>query len=343
MSHKLDPLKVDSYTYELPKELIALKPSYPKGEGKLLVYKRSSKEIIHTKFSNIFDFIPKDTNIVLNNTKVIKARIFGNKSSGGKVELLLNSPKQNGEFSCYIKGRVKIGSRLIFQDGLSAKVTKLYKDGLRVVKFYQDNRLLDFEQLEKILSHIGHTPLPPYIKREDELRDEIDYQTLFAKHKGSVAAPTASLHFDKSSFERLNTLYDIYYLTLHIGAGTFKSVEAKSIDNHTIHSEWYNIPTKTKELIESKNPILAVGTTVTRAIEYYIKEHKDYGECDLFLNPINRPKRVDYLLTNFHLPRSTLIMLVASFTSLQDILKIYSEAIKHRYKFYSYGDSMLVI
>jgi len=340
---KLDPKKVSSYNYELPSQLIAEKPSLPKSEGKLLVYKRATKEIIHTTFGNIFEYIPQDTTVVLNNTKVIKARIFGKKQSGGKIELLLNSPTADKHFLVYIKGKVKVGTHLEFDKGLEAEVLELFEDGMRKVAFYHDKKQLDFDILESFLEQIGHIPLPPYIKREDQAKDEVDYQSLFAKHKGAVAAPTASLHFDNTSFATLKHKHNPHYLTLHIGAGTFKSVEATEIDKHKMHSELYAIPKTTQTLINSDKKILAVGTTVTRTVEYYIRNKQAKGSCDLFLHPENKPQRVNYLLTNFHLPCSTLIMLVASFTSLEETLSIYQQAIEKKYKFYSYGDSMLIV
>jgi len=341
--NSLDPLKVSSYHYDLPPELIATSPSFPKSEQKLLVYERDTKKIRHVKFKDIFDYIPKDSAVILNDTKVIKARIYGKKDTGGKVELLLNSPLQNKEFLVYIKGKVKIGTKLFFDENLKATIINLNSDGTRIVKFYQNDMELDFEKLNDILEKIGHIPLPPYIKREDKKEDERDYQTLFAKHAGAVAAPTASLHFDKQSFEKLKKTYDVNYITLHVGAGTFKSIEVEDIRDHTMHSEWYHIPKRTKEIIDSKTHITAVGTTVTRTIEFYHRKKKVTGYSDLFLHPKNPPKRVNSLLTNFHLPSSTLIMLVASFTSVEEVLKIYNEAVKKRYKFYSYGDSMLIV
>jgi len=339
----LDPLKVSSYHYDLPQELIATAPFFPKSEQKLLVYERDKKKINHVKFKDIFDFIPKDSAVILNDTKVIKARIYGKKESGGKIELLLNSPLQDNNFLVYIKGKVKEGTRLFFDKNLTAIVTKLNQDGTRVVKFYHDKLELDFERLNTILEKIGHIPLPPYIKREDKKEDEQNYQTLFAKHPGAVAAPTASLHFDEQSLTKLKKNYETKFITLHVGAGTFKSIEVEDIRDHTMHSEWYNIPDETKKLIDSNKQILAVGTTVTRTIEFYHREKKVTGYSDLFLHPQNPPQRVNSLLTNFHLPSSTLIMLVASFTSLEEVLKIYNEAVQKRYKFYSYGDSMLIV
>jgi len=343
MMNSLDPLKVSSYHYELPQELIATAPHFPKGEQKLLVYIRKDKKIIHTRFKNIFDFIPKESAVILNDTKVIKARIYGHKDTGGKIELLINSPLQNNIFLVYIRGKVKNGTIINFDHDLQAEVIKLNPDGTREVVFYQKEKVLDFENLNKILEDIGHIPLPPYIKREDKKEDETNYQTLFAKNIGAVAAPTASLHFDEKSFSKLKSDYETKFITLHVGAGTFKSIEVEDINKHTMHSEWYNIPQDTKELIDSNKHLLAVGTTVTRTIEFYYREKKVTGYSNLFLHPKNPPIRVNSLLTNFHLPSSTLIMLVAGFTSLEEVLKIYNEAVQKRYKFYSYGDSMLII
>ncbi len=340
--NELDPLKVSSYHYELPSKLIASSPTYPKEEQKLLVYQKKKDKIIHTTFGNIFDFIPKKTAIILNDTKVIKARIYGKKESGGRIELLLNSPL-NDNFLVYIRGKVRVGTKLLFEKNLSAIVKKLYEDGSREVEFFYQNKKIDFEKLNQILEKIGHIPLPPYIKREDKESDEIDYQTLFAKNYGAVAAPTASLHFSKDSFKKLKKLYNTYYITLHVGAGTFKSIEVDDITKHKMHSEEFFIPKETQKIIDSDQKILAVGTTVTRTIEYYVREKITKGYSDLFLHPKNPPKRVNYLLTNFHLPSSTLIMLVASFLSVEKVLHIYHEAIKKEYKFYSYGDSMLII
>ncbi len=339
----LDPLKVSSYYYDLPNELIASSPTFPKGEQKLLVYERAKDKIHHVKFKDIFDFIPKESAVVLNDTKVIKARIYGKKESGGRIELLLNSPLQNDTFLVYIKGKVKVGTKLFFENNLTSQVVKLNDDGTREVEFYINNQRMNFQKLSAILEKIGHVPLPPYIKRDDCKEDETNYQTLFAKNYGAVAAPTASLHFDDNSFEKLKSYHETRYITLHVGAGTFKSIEVEDIRKHTMHNEYYHIPKDTKSLIDSSKPILAVGTTVTRTIEYYVRKKQQIGHSDLFLHPLNKPQRVNYLLTNFHLPSSTLIMLTASFTSLEKTLDIYNQAIEKRYKFYSYGDSMLIV
>ena len=339
----LNPLLVDSYDYVLPKELIATSPAQPKDSAKLLVYNRQDGSITHAIFRDIQNFIPKETTIVLNDTKVIKARIFGQKRSGGKVEVLINSPLEDDQFLVYIRGKVKIDTELSFDEGLFAKVLTLHEDGTRVVSFHHDNKQLDFESLNDILNNIGHIPLPPYIKREDSKEDETDYQTLFAKKIGAVAAPTASLHFTEALFKSVKENLDAHFITLHVGAGTFKPVECEDIQEHIMHKEFYDIPNKTKTLLDSEKKILAVGTTVTRTIEYYAREKKVQGESDLFLHPQNKPLRVNHLLTNFHLPKSTLLMLVASFVGIEKALALYDEAIKKKYKFYSYGDAMLII
>jgi len=336
-------LKTSSYDYNLPKELIATSPARPADSAKLLVFNRESNTITHTTFRNLLKFIPKDTAIFLNDTKVIKARVFGKKSSGGAVELLLLKPMPNSRYLVMIKGRVKVGTQIDFSKNLSAKVEELNSDGSRVVTFSIDNKELDFTKLVEVLEDIGHIPLPPYMNRDDNEQDELDYQTLFAKHAGSVAAPTASLHFTPKLLEELKAKYKTYYLTLHVGAGTFKPVDSENILEHPMHSEVYSISKDAQDVINSSSKILAVGTTCTRTIEYFARGNSASGECDLFLNPANKPIRVDYLLTNFHLPKSTLIMLVSAFLGRDKTLKVYNEAIEKRYRFYSYGDAMLII
>jgi len=341
----LDPLKTSSYDYTLPKELIATYPVTPASDAKLLVYNRTTKEIIHTTYNNLLDYIPQDTNIFFNDTKVIKARIFGHKKeTGGKIELLFNKPYLEDTFLVYMRGRVKVDTIISFENNLNAKVIELLDEGSRVVEFYQDGKKLNFLELVDVLNTIGHLPLPPYLHREDEKSDESTYQTLFAKNYGAVAAPTASLHFTPELLEELKNRFNTYYLTLHVGAGTFKPVESENILDHPMHSEYYEIKDDTVNAIKnSDKKVLAVGTTVTRTLEYYNDTNKTSGEANLFLNPSNPPKIVDYLLTNFHLPKSTLIMLVASFIGLEETLRIYDVAIKNRYRFFSYGDGMLII
>ncbi|EEU6657444.1 tRNA preQ1(34) S-adenosylmethionine ribosyltransferase-isomerase QueA [Campylobacter coli] len=338
-------LLLSSYDYTLPNELIATYPVHPKEDAKLLVFERKNNQISHTTFKNLQDFLP-DCALFFNDTKVIKARIYGNKSSGGKIELFLHQPcldSQDSLFLAQIKGRVKKDEILSFEQNLKAKVIELLDNGLRKVQFFQNDEVLNTFKLYELLDTIGHVPLPPYIKRSDEKSDLEDYQSIFAKNLGAVAAPTASLHFSENMLENLKKRHEIYHLTLHVGAGTFKSVECENLENHKIHSEFFDIPKKACEVIDSQKKILGVGTTVTRTIEYYARTKQNQGFCDLFLHPHNPPLRQDYLLTNFHLPKSTLIMLVSAFIGRQNCLKLYDIAIKEKYRFYSYGDAMLIL
>ena len=333
-----------SYDFSLPEELIATHPASPRDHAKLLVYDRATDSITHTHFYDFEKFIPKDAALIFNDTKVIKARLFGKKPSGGKIELLINRALSAHEINVYIRGKVKVGSEILFDENLVAKVLELNEDGSRVVEFYQKTSLLRFEDLLPIIDTIGHIPLPPYIQREDNVEDADEYQTVFAKEEGAVAAPTASLHFTKEQHERVCKNFKHAYVTLHVGSGTFKPVDAKIITEHPMHSEYYDISNAAKELLDSDTPILSIGTTSTRTIEFYDKHGKiQRGEANLFLHPNNKPSRVNHLLTNFHLPKSTLLMLVASFVGLEKTQELYTEAIKEKYRFYSYGDAMLII
>ncbi len=339
----MDPLKTDSYDYTLPQELIATEPVTPRDSCKLLVYNRQDASIIHTVFSKINEFLPKECAVLCNDTKVIKARIFGKKSSGGKVELLINKPLNAHHISCLIRGKVKEQTHLYFDTGLVATVIRLEEDGSRVVTFSHHDKTLTFEELIIILDDIGHIPLPPYMQRDDKASDEEEYQSVFSQNAGAVAAPTASLHFTPELFDELKSKHPLAFLTLHVGAGTFKPVEAETITDHPMHSEYYHIPSKALDIIRSERPILAIGTTVTRTVEYYMRTHKSEGEANLFLHPNNPPMRVNHLLTNFHLPKSTLLMLVASFVGLEKTQELYNEAVKEKYRFFSYGDAMLIL
>jgi len=342
-NNTLNPLKTSSYDYDLPSQYIATYPADPADSAKLLVFDTTTQKITHTTFKHLLDYIPENSEIFFNDTKVIKARIFGKKETGGKIELLFNKPLPDNQYLVYMRGKVLVGNIITFDSGVSIEVLKLQEDGTRIVKFYQDQKELDFLTLVEILNDIGHLPLPPYIKREDEASDTTDYQTLFAKNYGAVAAPTASLHFTPELLKSLQKKYSTNYLTLHVGAGTFKPVESEDILDHPMHSEFYDIPQDSKDLLDTNKKILAVGTTVTRTIEFYNDTKQLNGEANLFLNPLNKPKRVNYLLTNFHLPKSTLIMLVASFIGIDKTMKIYEEAIKKNYRFFSYGDGMLIV
>ena len=342
-------LLTSSYDYVLPAHLIAQTPVQPRDHAKLLVYNRKSGTITHTTFKYLLDFLPKECSVFLNDTKVIKARLFGRKMSdadgqgGGKVELLFNKPLSADRYLVMIRGRVHLATELFFENGLVATVVTLNEDGSRVVTFKHENREIRFEELVQVLDEIGHIPLPPYMQREDNEDDERDYQTLFAKNAGAVAAPTASLHFTPELFSALEARHKTYKITLHVGAGTFKPVDVEQILDHPMHSEYFTIPPESAEVLESRESILAIGTTVTRTVEYFSRTGETSGECNLFLNPLNRPQRVTHLLTNFHLPKSTLIMLVSAFVGREKSLELYQEAIEREYRFFSYGDAMLII
>jgi S-adenosylmethionine:tRNA ribosyltransferase-isomerase len=343
-----EELLTKNYDYALPEGCIATAPVYPRDHAKLLVYDRKTDTVTHTTFQHLLDYLPKECDVFLNDTRVIKARIFGHKRSvnnqgGGKVELLFNKPLDAHHYLVLIRGKVKIGMELLFDDELVATVTGFNEDGSRIVTFSHHSKEIRFEELVLVLDEIGHIPLPPYMQREDTEEDETDYQTLFAKNAGAVAAPTASLHFTPELFDALEERHKTHKVTLHVGAGTFKPVEAEEILDHPMHSEYFHIPESSAKVLDSDTPILAIGTTVTRTVEYYARTKKTQGECDLFLNPSNPPQRVTHLLTNFHLPKSTLIMLVSAFIGREKTLYLYKEAIEKEYRFFSYGDAMLIL
>ncbi|CAA6805638.1 MAG: S-adenosylmethionine:tRNA ribosyltransferase-isomerase (EC [uncultured Sulfurovum sp.] len=347
-------LLTENYDYVLPPEYIATAPVQPRDHAKLLVYDRKSDTITHTTFQHLLQFIPKECDVFLNDTRVIKARLFGTKQpthvsksgiaqGGGKVELLFNKPLDAHNYLVLIRGKVQLDSILLFDDALTAKVVALHEDGARTVTFTHHNQAIRFEELVLVLDKIGHIPLPPYIQREDNKEDETDYQTLFAKNAGAVAAPTASLHFTPTLFSALEKRHQTHKITLHVGAGTFKPVDEEEILKHPMHSEYFHISKSTSQVLDSNIPLLAIGTTVTRTIEHYVRTQETQGECDLFLNPSNVPQRVTHLLTNFHLPKSTLIMLVSAFVGREKTLTLYQEAIEKKYRFFSYGDAMLIL
>ena len=337
-------LQTSSYDFSLPSELIATHPATPRDHAKLLVYNRATNKITHTYFYNFEKYIPKNCALIFNDTKVIKARLFGKKPSGGKIELLINRALNAHDVNVYIRGKVKVNTQILFDEDLIAVVKELKDDGSRVVNFFTNEDKLRFEDILPIIDKIGHIPLPPYIQREDNKEDESEYQSVFAQNEGAVAAPTASLHFTQEQHKRVCDKFPHAFVTLHVGSGTFKPVECETITDHPMHSEYYDISDEAKELLDSDIAILSIGTTSTRTIEFYVR-HKDSqrGEANLFLHPNNKPLRVNHLLTNFHLPKSTLLMLVASFVGVDKAQELYAEAIRKKYRFYSYGDAMLIL
>lgn len=338
-----DPLLTSSYDYHLPDGLIATHPVHPRDHARLLVYNRINKSIIHTRFDALAQFIPNHCALIFNDTKVIKARLYGKKASGGSVELLINRPLDAHTINVYIKGRVKEKMQLFFDNNITVRVNTLNDDGSREVHFFHDKTLLRFEALLPILDTIGHIPLPPYLGRDDNSEDESEYQSVFALHEGAVAAPTASLHFTDEQFKVICAAHTHAFLTLHVGSGTFKPVEAEIITDHPMHSEFFAISPDAYALIQSDQPLLCIGTTATRTVEYHMTSGELNGEANIFLHPNNPPQRVNHLLTNFHLPQSTLLMLVASFIGVEETHRIYQEAINEEYRFFSYGDAMLIL
>lgn len=338
-----DPLLTASYHYELPPELIATHPVHPRDHARLLVYNRADQSITHARFDALESFLPDNCGIIFNDTKVIKARLYGKKESGGSIELLINRPHDAHTINVYVRGRVKEQTLLLFDQELSARVVALHDDGSRDVHFYLGPTRIRFEELLPILDRVGHIPLPPYLGREDNSEDEREYQSVFAHHEGAVAAPTASLHFTDELFDAVCEKHSHAFVTLHVGSGTFKPVEAEIITDHPMHSEYFDISSDALALIQSDIPLLSIGTTSTRTVEYHARTAEIHGEANLFLHPNNPPQRINHLLTNFHLPQSTLLMLVASFVGLEETHRIYQEAIKEHYRFFSYGDAMLIL
>jgi len=342
-------MRIEEFDYTLPPSLIAQFPSPKRGETRLMVLHRSLGTIEHRQFSNIATYLHPGDLLVLNNTRVLPARLIGKKETGGKCELLL-LPSWNGrqgDWKVLIKGAAKIKGRTLirFNEGIDGKL-EVGKDGKGEIAFSGQTEIAD------VLQKIGRIPLPPYIKREDEHLDRDRYQTIFAERDGSIAAPTAGLHFTQPLFQSLrNQGVKIVMITLHIGIGTFAPVKVKQVEDHTMESEWIEMPEETaREIEEAKKRggrIIAVGTTTTRALESFSdgegKVKSGRGMTSLFIRPPYRFQVVDGLITNFHLPKSTLIMLVSAFAGKDFIGKAYSEAIKKRYQFYSYGDAMLIL
>lgn len=337
-------MKLRDFDYDLAKELIAQYPLKKRDQARLLVIDRKSQRIYHDKFSNILKYLPSNSLIVLNDTKVIPARLIGKRKTGGKVEVFLLKPLSDGySYKTLIRPlkRLKIDEKIIFN---GAKISARLKDPIeKIVRFNTRN-----------VSHIlklGLIPLPPYIKRQPEAIDKTHYQTVYARNNGSVASPTAGLHFTKEMLAKIRRAgIKTSNVTLHVNYATFNSVKEEDIRKHKMHSEEFIAPKKTiaeiKEANASGDKIVAVGTTSFRVLETIANKLKDKGirgETNLFVYPGYKPKLVDALITNFHLPRTTLFMLVCAFAGTDLIKRAYKEAIAKKYRFYSYGDCMLIL
>ena len=344
---------LSEFDYQLPEELIAQRPSDKRENSKMLVLNPSEHKILHKHFYDIVDLIDDNCILILNNTKVIPARLYGYKDTGAKIEVFLLKEKDNHNWEVFIKPskRVKVGTIVKISDDLSCEVLEsLPDDGKWLVKMIYDGDIFE------ILHRVGNIPLPPYIERKmsnEELKklDFERYQTVYAKDEGSVAAPTAGLHFTQEILEKLkNKGVQIGYVTLNVGIGTFRPVKCENVLDHKMDSEAFEISEETANLInkaksEGKN-LIAVGTTTVRTLETAFQQFGKIKACrsasELFIYPPYEFKVVDKLITNFHLPKSTLLMLVSALAGKDFIFEAYNEAIKEKYRFYSYGDCMFI-
>ena len=342
-------MKLTNYDYDLPEVLIAQQPRPQRDASRLMVVDRSTCTIHHTQFSQIGEFLPPRSLLVINNTKVIPARLIGRKlPTGGKIELLLTRQKSANRWEALVKPgrRVTHGTRITFGDGaLTAKILAKSSLGLYTVRFKYDG---DFEE---ILAQVGKVPLPPYIKREPNRADKHEYQCVYAKEAGAIAAPTAGLHFTLGLMDILkrNGIHQVP-LTLHVGLGTFQPVKTENIEMHKMHSEYFELSQTSANRINvakaEGRKVVAVGTTSVRALETVASGcsvNPYQGYTDIFIYPGYQFKVVDALVTNFHLPKSTLLMLVSAFAGRDFILEAYQEAIDQEYRFFSYGDAMLIL
>lgn len=332
-------LKRSDYYYDLPKELIAQFPTEKRTDSRLLVLNKSSASISHHQFTDLVDFVGAEDCLVLNNTQVIRARVYGHKDSGGKIEILIEKIINSDEawVHCKASKRPKLNQKLFFSHDCFAIVLADQKDLLQL-KFNLS--------IDALLSRYGHIPLPPYLERNDEQSDIERYQTVYAQHKGSVAAPTAGLHFDKDFLKKFQSTF----VTLHVGAGTFQPVKVDNISDHQMHYETAEISDDTvkkiREVKSSGGKIIAVGTTSVRTLETASMSgilQPFNGDTNLFITPGFQFHCIDGMLTNFHLPESTLLMLVSAFAGKENVMNAYQEAIKNQYRFFSYGDAMLVV
>ena len=340
-------MKTDDFDYELPKELIAQTPLKNRSESKLLVMDRVTGALEHKHFYDIIDYLNKGDALVINDTKVIPARIIGVKEeTGAVIELLLLKDEVGDTWECLAKPqkRLKVGTIITFGNGeLKAKVRETREEGITIVDLIYDGILME------ILEHLGTMPLPPYI--HEKLKDQDRYQTVYAKNYGSAAAPTAGLHFTTELLDKIKAKgIAIVHVTLHVGLGTFRPVNVEDVTKHVMHKEHY-IMTKEaadtlNEIREKGGKIYAVGTTSVRTLETIMQTNDKFvpasGDTSIFIYPGFKFKGIDGLITNFHLPKSTLVMLVSAFSSKENILNAYNEAVKMKYRFFSFGDAMLI-
>ncbi|AGB19170.1 tRNA preQ1(34) S-adenosylmethionine ribosyltransferase-isomerase QueA [Thermoanaerobacterium thermosaccharolyticum] len=341
-------MNLHEFYYDLPEELIAQEPLKNRDESRLMILNRLTGEIKHDIFKNIISYLNPNDVLVLNDTKVIPARLIGvREDTGGKIEFVLLKRLSSDEWEILVKPgrRAKIGSKFIFGNGeLKAEVISNTDVGGRIVRFSYEGIF------EEVLDKLGEMPVPPYIKKK--LEDKNMYQTVYAKHEGSAAAPTAGLHFTDKLLDDIRK-YGVktVFVTLHVGIGTFRPVKEEVIEKHKMHSEFYTVTEEAAQAIntarESGGRIISVGTTSTRTLETVADEngiiHAGSGWTDIFIYPGYKYKAIDGIITNFHLPESTLIMMISAFAGKENVMNAYKTAIDNKYRFYSFGDAMLII
>ena len=343
----MDGLKTSDYYYELPQELIAQDPLEDRSSSRLMVLDKETGAVSHHVFREITSFLNPGDCLVLNNTKVIPARLMGvREETGGAVEVLLLKRHAGDVWECLVKPgkKARPGTRLVFGEGLlHAQVEDVVEEGNRLIRFFYDGIW------EEVLDRLGEMPLPPYITHK--LQDKNRYQTVYAKFEGSAAAPTAGLHFTPELLKEIQDMgVDLAYVTLHVGLGTFRPVKVENVKEHHMHSEYYQVNAEAAEKInrakENGHRVICVGTTSCRTVESASDENGHLEECcdntDIFIYPGYRFKVLDALITNFHLPESTLVMVVSALAGREHVLAAYEEAVKERYRFFSFGDAMLI-
>lgn len=341
-------MDIEAFDYHLPEALIAQTPLKNRDESRLLVLGRQTGDIEHKHFKDVIDYLDKGDTLVLNDTRVMPARLFGlKKETGAKVEMLMLTQISGNDWEVLLKPakRIKVGNKLTFGDGkIVAECIEELNQGGRIMRLHYEGIL------QERLDELGEMPLPPYIK--ERLDDQDRYQTVYAKASGSAAAPTAGLHFTDELLNRIKAKgINIAFITLHVGLGTFRPVSVDNIDDHEMHSEYYQMDQETAELLnETKSKghrVISVGTTSTRTLETIMQTNEVFkaqsGWTDIFIFPGYTFKAIDGLITNFHLPKSTLVMLVSAFSSRDYILNAYQQAVKSEYRFFSFGDAMLII
>ena len=340
-------MKTEDFDFELPERLIAQTPIEKRDASRMLILDKNTGDITHKHFSDIIDYLEAGDTLVLNDTKVMPARLYGVKEeTNAVIEVLLLKDLGNNSWECLTKPakRISVGTKVSFGEGmLTAECTRVGEEGIREFKLIYNGILYE------ILDKLGEMPLPPYI--HEKLEDKDRYQTVYAKNIGSAAAPTAGLHFTKELLTKIKDRgINIAYITLHVGLGTFRPVNVEDVTKHKMHSEYYMMSKETADLLKNtkKNNkrIISVGTTSTRTLETIMNLYGEFKECsgwtDIFIYPGYKFKAIDALITNFHLPKSTLVMLVSALAGKENIMKAYQSAIENEYRFFSFGDSMFI-